>query len=112
LPFPTYLAWGVSAATLCAAGVWYWKTGYRSPQRWRRGVGVLVGVIFAVTGFVNSVWLGVYRKGFLEARAVAAWLGDRDRHVPSHVRDRPACVLAGCSRSQTHEGTSGQAELI
>jgi len=67
LPFPTYLAWGVIAATLCAAGVWYWKTGYRSPQRWRRGVGVLVGVIFAVTGFVNSVWLGVYREGSLEA---------------------------------------------
>ena len=67
LPFPTYLAWGVVAATLCAAGVWYWKTGYRSPQRSRRSIGVLVGVIFAVNGFVNSVWLGVYREGSLEA---------------------------------------------
>src|SRR2546422_6606903 len=67
LPFPTYLAWGVIAATLCAAGVWYWKTGYRSLQRSRRGVGVLVGVIFGVNGFVNSVWLGVYREGSLEA---------------------------------------------
>jgi hypothetical protein len=67
LPVPTYLAWGVIAATLCAAGVWYWKMGYRSPRRWRRGVGVLVGVIFAVNGFVNSVWLGVYREGSLEA---------------------------------------------
>src|SRR2546425_4207104 len=103
--FPTYLAWGVIAATLCAAGVWYWKTGYRSPQRWRRGVGVLVGVIFAVNGFVNSVWLGVYREGSLEAALSPLGWGDRDRHVPSHVRDRPACVLAGCSRSQAHEGT-------
>jgi hypothetical protein len=67
LPFPTYLAWAVMAATLCAAGVWYWRTGYRRPQRSHCGVGVLVGVIFAVNGFVNSVWLGVYREGSLEA---------------------------------------------
>lgn len=67
MPFPTYLAWGVIAATLCAAGVWYWKVGYQSPKRSRRGVGVLVGVIFALNGFVDSVWLGVYREGSLEA---------------------------------------------
>ena len=67
LPFPTYLAWGVIAATLCAAGVWCWKVGYYSPQRLRRSVGVLVCVIFAVNGLVNSVWLGVYREGSLEA---------------------------------------------
>ncbi len=67
MPLPTYLSWGVMAATLCVAGVWYWKTGYRRPQRSRRGVGILVGVIFAINGFVNSVWLGVYREGSLEA---------------------------------------------
>lgn len=67
LQLPTYLAWGVMAATLCAAGVWYWKTGYRGPQRSRRGVGLFVGVIFAINGFINSVWLGVYREGSLEA---------------------------------------------
>jgi hypothetical protein len=67
LPFPTYLAWAVTAATLSAAAVWYWKTGYRSPQRSRRGIGILVGVILAINGFVNSVWLGVYREGSLEA---------------------------------------------
>jgi hypothetical protein len=67
LPAPTYLAWAVMAATLCAAAAWYWRTGYRSSRRSRRGVGVLVSVIFAVNGFVNSVWLGVYREGSLEA---------------------------------------------
>jgi hypothetical protein len=55
------------AATVSAAGVWYWKTGFHSPQGLRRGVGVLVGVIFAVNGFLNSVWLGVYREGSLDA---------------------------------------------
>jgi len=111
LPFPTYLSWGVMAATLCVAGVWYWKTGYRRPQRSRRGVGILVGVIFAINGFVNSVWLGVYREGSLEAALSPLGLGDGDHHVPSYARDRPAYVLAGCSRSQTYQGTSGQAQL-
>jgi hypothetical protein len=67
LPLPTYVSWGVMAATLCAAGVWYWKTGYHSPHNLRRSIGLLVGVIFTVNGFVNSVWLGVYREGSLQA---------------------------------------------
>jgi uncharacterized protein (UPF0264 family) len=67
LPLPTYLSWGIIAATLGAAGVWYWKAGYYGPQRSRRSVGVLVCVIFAVNGFVNSVWLGIYREGSVQA---------------------------------------------
>lgn len=65
--FPTYLSWGVMAATLIVAGVWYWKVGHRSPQRTRRGAGLLVGTAFAIAGFVTSVWIGVYSEGSLEA---------------------------------------------
>ena len=67
MPLPTYVSWGVMAATLCAAGVWYWKTGHHSPHSLRRSIGLLVGAIFAVNGFINSVWLGVYREGSLQA---------------------------------------------
>jgi hypothetical protein len=91
--FRPTLAWGIMAATLCAAGIWYCKTGYRSPQRLRRGVGLLVGVVFAVNGFVNSVWLGVYREGSSRTRC-RGWVG-RPRSSRVFSCAGSACLYVG-----------------